>query len=173
MRGVEPLSWSTPKQISTCLVEAYLLFVDFKLLPNLALISTIPSCWSHSKPKVFASSQNALWHPDCLSILQAADVAVKLRSQCVLFVRNYCFNRCFTRPTIILDMQSTPNAANRIRYTPELRLFCFPNLFTVLSVLFLKTKRTPSLKKIDIMHQLLPKTKYWLLFQGSTSCRIY
>ena len=44
VRGVEPLSWSTPKQISTCLVEAYLLFVDFKLLPNLALISTIPSC---------------------------------------------------------------------------------------------------------------------------------
>ena len=118
VRGVEPLSWSTPKQISTCLVEAYLLFVDFKLLLNLALIPTIPSCWSHSKPKVFASSQNALWHPDCLSILQAADVAVKLRSQCVLFVRNYCFNRCFTRPTIILDMQSTPNAANRIRYTP-------------------------------------------------------
>ena len=60
VRGVEPLSWSTPKQISTCLVEAYLLFVAFKLLLNVALKSTIPSCKSHSEPKVTAPSQNAL-----------------------------------------------------------------------------------------------------------------
>ena len=44
VRGVEPLSWSTPKQISTCLVGALLLFVAFKLLPNIALNPTIPSC---------------------------------------------------------------------------------------------------------------------------------
>ena len=60
VRGVEPLSWSTPKQISTCLVEAYLLFVAFKLLLNIALNSTIPSCKSRSEPKVTAPSQNAL-----------------------------------------------------------------------------------------------------------------
>ena len=96
-----------------------LLIVASKLLLNRALKVTIPSCKSHLLPKVTAPGQNALWHPDCLSIHQAADVAVKLSSQCVLFVRNYCFDRCFTRPTIILGMQSTPNAANRIRYTPE------------------------------------------------------
>ena len=120
VRGVEPLSWSTPKQISTCLVSTYWLIVTLALPPDLAAKLTIPSCKSRRLPKVSATSQNALWHPVCLSILQAADVAVKLRSQCVLFVRNYCFDRCFTRPTIILDMQSTPNAANRIRYTPEI-----------------------------------------------------
>ena len=123
MNGGGEGSW-TPVLVNTkadiyILSQYLLLIVTLALLTDKAAKLTIPSCKSRPMPKVTAPGQNALWHPDCLSIHQAADVAVKLSSQCVLFVRNYCFDRCFTRPTIILGMQSTPNAANRIRYTPE------------------------------------------------------
>lgn len=48
------------------------------------------------------------------------ETSPQLGSECVLFVRSYTFDRCLTRPTIILGMQLAVCTSSRNQYTPEI-----------------------------------------------------
>ena len=80
--------------------------------------ATAPAEISCADRRIGSLHQNADDVPHSLAFVKRG-TWLNLGSQCVLFVRSYCFDRCFTGPTIIPGMQSTFSASSRNRSDPN------------------------------------------------------